>query len=96
MIHQSLAGGIIGVKGAKIKELREVRHYFALFCSLLDFIIFYAELVFALFPMIDNPIAIYLGLKVTKLSCFVQLISFLGLVCLTTFFMGIIGFICLK
>ena len=23
MIHQSLAGGIIGVKGAKIKELRE-------------------------------------------------------------------------
>lgn len=24
LIHQSLAGGIIGVKGAKIKELREV------------------------------------------------------------------------
>lgn len=26
LIHQSLAGSIIGVKGAKIKELREVRH----------------------------------------------------------------------
>lgn len=25
LIHQSLAGSIIGVKGAKIKELREVR-----------------------------------------------------------------------
>ena len=25
LIHQSLAGGIIGVKGAKIKELREVK-----------------------------------------------------------------------
>lgn len=28
--------------------------------------------------MIDNPTAIYLGLKVSKLSCFVQLVSFLG------------------
>lgn len=27
LIHQSLAGGIIGVKGAKIKELREVLFY---------------------------------------------------------------------
>lgn len=27
LIHQSLAGSIIGVKGAKIKELREVRFY---------------------------------------------------------------------
>jgi hypothetical protein len=28
LIHQSLAGGIIGVKGAKIKELREVKALF--------------------------------------------------------------------
>lgn len=28
LIHQSLAGGIIGVKGAKIKELREVLFYY--------------------------------------------------------------------
>lgn len=27
LIHQSLAGSIIGVKGAKIKELREVGWY---------------------------------------------------------------------
>lgn len=27
LIHQSLAGSIIGVKGAKIKELREVYEY---------------------------------------------------------------------
>lgn len=37
LIHQSLAGGIIGVKGAKIKELREVRHYFVFILFLAGF-----------------------------------------------------------
>lgn len=37
LIHQSLAGSIIGVKGAKIKELREVRGLFfsEIFCPIL-------------------------------------------------------------
>lgn len=42
LIHQSLAGSIIGVKGAKIKELREVssKKWRFVFVMFVNFILF--------------------------------------------------------
>lgn len=39
LIHQSLAGSIIGVKGAKIKELREVSSKSVILMCYLIFVI---------------------------------------------------------